>query len=107
MVVALQGHEIQMSRALGHCLLEEYGLISEPDVIRLQLEPRHCCLIAASDGVWDHLTPREAVQIVMEQMDNGLDAKSASRELTRYAVEAALANGEADNATAVVYFLDF
>jgi len=102
-------HEIGMSRALGHRLLTDYGLITTPEVSRLELEPRHCCLILASDGVWDHLSPREAVRLVMEEVDGGASAKEAAKELIHQAVAAGVESpqGEADNATAIVYILDF
>ena len=99
-----------MSRALGHRLLSaEHGLLTTPNVRRLKLEPRHCCLIVASDGVWDNLPAREAVRTVMQAVDNGASAEQAARELTSRAVSAACSAGKgggADNATAVVYILD-
>ena len=104
---ASQDHEINMSRALGHELLQHYGLIPEPDVTRVELGPETCCLIMATDGVWDYLSPREAVRLVMEVVEGGGSAAAAAEALAEDAVQLALDSGDqADNTTAVVFVFD-
>uniref|UniRef100_A0A061QQJ1 Protein phosphatase n=1 Tax=Tetraselmis sp. GSL018 TaxID=582737 RepID=A0A061QQJ1_9CHLO len=103
-----QGQEIATSRALGHHMLSNYGVIPTPEVEVLQLEPRHCCLIMASDGVWDHFSADEAVRAVMDSVDNGSNAQGAAEELASRAVELAKdsnGSGSADNTTAVVFLM--
>ncbi|CAG5128621.1 unnamed protein product [Candidula unifasciata] len=46
---------------------ETYVVSPEPDVSVLQLDPsKHRCIILASDGLWNMLTPEETVNIVMD-----------------------------------------
>ena len=42
-----------MTRALGHSMLSDFGVIWTPSVRLHRLAPNDCCLILASDGVWD------------------------------------------------------
>uniref|UniRef100_A0A7S1X3X9 PPM-type phosphatase domain-containing protein n=1 Tax=Tetraselmis chuii TaxID=63592 RepID=A0A7S1X3X9_9CHLO len=104
-----EGYEIGMTRALGHRMLTDYGLISEPEVTHVMLEPRHCCLILASDGVWPYVAPGEAVRLVMEEVDNGASAATAAEALVKYAVRMAIDSEDcnADNTTAAVFIFDF
>jgi len=106
-----QCHTVAMSRALGHRLLTvDHGLLTTPDVVRLHLQPHHCCLIVASDGVWESLSHDEAVEIVMTAVDRGASAQQAASQLVSRAVSAAFCieqnTGAADNTTAVVYLFD-
>lgn len=44
--------------------LERPLLIAEPSIISRKLRPQDLFLIFASDGLWDHLSDEEAVDIV-------------------------------------------
>ncbi len=48
-----QGYQLSMTRALGHSMLSDFGVIWAPSVRLHRLAPGDCCLILASDGVWD------------------------------------------------------
>ena len=48
-----QGFQLAMTRALGHKLLGEYGVIATPSVAIRTLQPEDVCLILASDGIWE------------------------------------------------------
>ncbi len=52
-----QGYQLSMTRALGHSMLSDFGVIWAPSVRLHRLAPGDCCLILASDGVWDVRTP--------------------------------------------------
>ncbi|GFO29692.1 protein phosphatase 1d [Plakobranchus ocellatus] len=46
---------------------ETYVVSPDPDVAVLPLDPtKHRCLILASDGLWNMLTPEESVNVVMD-----------------------------------------
>ena len=46
---------------------ETYVVSPDPDVAVLPLDPsKHRCLILASDGLWNMLTPEESVNMVMD-----------------------------------------
>ena len=52
-----QGYQLSMTRALGHSMLSDFGVIWTPSVRLHRLAPGDCCLILASDGVWDVRAP--------------------------------------------------
>ncbi|GAX81526.1 hypothetical protein CEUSTIGMA_g8954.t1 [Chlamydomonas eustigma] len=103
----LNGYELAVTRALGHKNLGSFGIISEPHIIVRDLEERHCCLVLASDGVWDVMTPMEAVQHVMSSAGQGRSAKEAAEALVQHAVQLGLSgrHAEQDNTSAAVVFL--
>ena len=59
-----------MTRALGHSLLADFGVVPTPAVAGLRaLDSSAACLVLASDGVWDAMSPAEAVRFVMHAVD--------------------------------------
>lgn len=44
---------LAVSRAFGDFEFKSRGLISEPDLVRIELKHIHKWLIVASDGLWD------------------------------------------------------
>eukprot|EP00416_Gambierdiscus_australes_P024749 CAMPEP_0171068810 /NCGR_PEP_ID=MMETSP0766_2-20121228/8785_1 /TAXON_ID=439317 /ORGANISM="Gambierdiscus australes, Strain CAWD 149" /LENGTH=391 /DNA_ID=CAMNT_0011525159 /DNA_START=105 /DNA_END=1280 /DNA_ORIENTATION=+ len=62
---------LNMSRCLGDLLgHQEAGCTSVPEVTERQLTPLDYCLLLCSDGVWEFITPQEAVQIVSKYGPN-------------------------------------
>lgn len=57
---------LAMSRALGDVLAHQVGVSSEPEHTVLDLDPTHKFMILASDGVWEFITSKEAVDIVAQ-----------------------------------------
>ncbi|THG21568.1 hypothetical protein TEA_007942 [Camellia sinensis var. sinensis] len=55
---------LAMARAFGDFCLKDFGLISVPDIYYHRLTERDEFIILASDGVWDVLSNKEAVDIV-------------------------------------------
>ncbi|KAK6263816.1 hypothetical protein SCA6_019250 [Theobroma cacao] len=55
---------LAMARAFGDFCLKDFGLISVPDVFYRCLTERDEFIILATDGVWDVLSNKEAVDIV-------------------------------------------
>ncbi|CAH8330169.1 unnamed protein product [Eruca vesicaria subsp. sativa] len=55
---------LAMARAFGDFCLKDYGLISVPDINYRRLTQGDQFIILASDGVWDVLSNKEAVDIV-------------------------------------------
>ncbi len=59
-----------MTRALGHSMLADYGVVPAPAVAGPRaLGSSAACLVLASDGVWDAMSPAEAVRFVMHAVD--------------------------------------
>ncbi|KAM7269103.1 hypothetical protein ACFE04_024600 [Oxalis oulophora] len=55
---------LAMARAFGDFCLKDFGLISVPDIFYRRLTERDEFIILATDGVWDVLSNKEAVDIV-------------------------------------------
>ncbi|KAL3643235.1 hypothetical protein CASFOL_014050 [Castilleja foliolosa] len=55
---------LAMARAFGDFCLKDFGLISIPDVYHHHVTERDEFVILATDGVWDVLSNKEAVDIV-------------------------------------------
>lgn len=51
--------------------LKMYGLSNEPDVRVVKITPQHRVMILATDGLWDVLTARQAVDIAMQARKEG------------------------------------
>ncbi|GLC73986.1 hypothetical protein PLESTF_001444800 [Pleodorina starrii] len=101
------GYELAVTRALGHKHMAQYGVLTEPHVVSLDTKPEDCCLVLASDGVWDVMDGREVVNRVMEAVREGKSAAQAAKMLVQEAVELGVNSpgGEADNTSAIVIML--
>ncbi|KAF5836988.1 phosphatase 2C-like domain-containing protein [Dunaliella salina] len=91
---------LAMSRALGDALAHQVGVSSEPDHSVVDLTEDDRFIILASDGVWEFITSKEAVDIVA-QCDG---AEEACRQLVDEAYQRWLVEeeGVVDDITAVV-----
>lgn len=102
-----QGFQIAVTRCLGHRILAEHGVIPDPSVVVMDCPEEACCLVVASDGVWDCLSPEDAVHHVMSQAEQGRTAAEAAASLTQVAVDAQLQLfGSADNTSVGVLYFD-
>jgi serine/threonine protein phosphatase PrpC len=100
---------LAMTRALGHKMMSDYGVIPTPTVTLRTLGPQDVCIIAASDGVWEGLDPEQAVREVCDSMAQGRDANSAAQALCTDAVKQVMAVDRrirADNTTAALIIFD-
>lgn len=55
---------LAMARAFGDFCLKDFGLISVPDVYYRQISEKDEFVVLATDGVWDVLSNKEAVDVV-------------------------------------------
>ncbi|KAL5735494.1 hypothetical protein ACOSP7_029966 [Xanthoceras sorbifolium] len=75
---------LAMARAFGDFCLKDFGLISVPDIYYRRLTERDEFIILATDGVWDVLSNKEAVDIVASAPSHA----TAARALVDCAVRA-------------------
>ncbi|XP_062079089.1 probable protein phosphatase 2C 18 [Humulus lupulus] len=75
---------LAMARAFGDFCLKDFGLISVPDVYYRHLTEKDEFIILATDGVWDVLSNKEAVEIVASAPSRA----TAARALVDCAVRA-------------------
>lgn len=99
-----QPMQLQYSRAFGGKDLKKYGLSSNPDISVLELDPRHRCIILASDGLWDIKTCDEAARLLLQARQEGLNP-------ARFLIDSALnqqrlKSKNSDNITVVGVFLN-
>ncbi|KAI8462570.1 MAG: phosphatase 2C-like domain-containing protein [Monoraphidium minutum] len=101
------GYQLSVTRALGHKHMESFGVLHQPSVMCVDLRPEDCCVVLASDGVWDVMDPREVVNRAMDALSGGAGARAAARQLVEDAVSLAQGapSGDADNTSAVVIAL--
>ncbi|XP_057535797.1 probable protein phosphatase 2C 48 [Amaranthus tricolor] len=93
-------------------------LRADPSISILKLQPEDRFLIFASDGLWDHLSNQEAVDIVYNYPRNGIARKlvkaalheAANKREMRYCdlkrIEAGIRRHFHDDITVIVVFLD-
>lgn len=74
------------------------GLIAIPHVESRELSEDDTFLILACDGLWDVLTPEDAVRMVKDHMDQGMDPQAIAETMTDWAY----ANGSTDNITVLL-----
>lgn len=58
---------LAMSRALGDTLGASVGVIAEPDILTMDVTPDVAFMILATDGVWEFISPQEAVDFVCQK----------------------------------------
>jgi len=104
---ALNAHTgLGMSRSLGDLSGHlSYGLSCEPELSERIVNPLDHVLILCSDGVWDHITPQEAVDIVCQFP--GHKASAAADRLASEAWDRFVKNEEGfiDDITVVLCYL--
>ena len=61
---------LAVSRAFGDTNLTAAGVIAEPEIHCQRITPADKFVILASDGVWDHVSSQEAVDIAAAHHDN-------------------------------------
>ena len=80
------GPGLAISRSMGDLNAERCGLISVPEVISHQIDPTvDKCLILASDGVWEFITPAAAVEIVNTCFEQNKTPEDACKLLIAHA----------------------
>ncbi|MQM07594.1 hypothetical protein Taro_040434 [Colocasia esculenta] len=96
---------LAMARAFGDFCLKDYGLISVPDISYRRLTERDEFIILATDGVWDVLSNKEAVDVVASAPTRS----TAARALVDTAVRSwrlKFPTSKVDDCAVVCLFLD-
>ncbi|EMS49236.1 putative protein phosphatase 2C 66 [Triticum urartu] len=96
---------LAMARAFGDFCLKDYGLISVPQISYRRLTEKDEFIILATDGVWDVLSNKEAIDIVAAAPSRA----TASRALVDCAVRSwrlKFPTSKSDDCAAVCLFLD-
>ncbi|XP_076900227.1 putative protein phosphatase 2C 66 [Bidens hawaiensis] len=96
---------LAMARAFGDFCLKDFGLISVPDIYYHRITDKDKFVVLATDGVWDVLSNKEAVDIV----DAAPSRSTAARALVDCATRAwrlKYPTSKNDDCAVVCLFLD-
>jgi len=95
---------LAMARSIGDAQVHGYGVIPEPTVTVGVALPPGGVVVVGSDGVWDQVSPQEAVAHVATAASG--DPEEAARSLVQEAQARWLqGGGDVDDASAVVVYL--
>ncbi|CAI9107759.1 OLC1v1007201C5 [Oldenlandia corymbosa var. corymbosa] len=105
--VARVNGQLAVSRAIGDVYFKSYGVVSLPEVNDWKpLSVNDSYLVAATDGVFEHLNPQEICDIFWEihmESNSSLEVTdSLSYSLADRVVDTAFSKGSVDNLAAVV-----
>ncbi|XAR58577.1 Phosphoprotein phosphatase [Bertholletia excelsa] len=105
--VARVNGRLAVSRAIGDVSFKSYGVISAPEVTDWQpLTSNDTYLVAASDGIFEKLSPQDVCDLLWESHSHDIMAselvESCSYSLAECIVKAALLQGSTDNLAAVI-----
>ncbi|CAK9058213.1 unnamed protein product [Durusdinium trenchii] len=77
---------LAMSRSMGDGCLKRYGVTAEPDIFDITDSWQSCTspgVIMGSDGLWDTVSPEEAVSTLSARYRSKRDVKAGLENLTR------------------------
>ncbi|XP_055641670.1 uncharacterized protein LOC129778653 [Toxorhynchites rutilus septentrionalis] len=112
---------LAVARSLGdlwsyNSVMNEFVVSPDPDVSVIEIDPKkYRCLIFGTDGLWNVMSPKNAVEIVQAtEMENvrialegGRDWKNPSKLLVDEALQRwSKSNMKADNTSVVIIMLD-
>ncbi|KAM0063666.1 putative protein-serine/threonine phosphatase [Helianthus debilis subsp. tardiflorus] len=96
---------LAMARAFGDFCLKDFGLISVPDIYYHRITDKDKFVVLATDGVWDVLSNKEAVDIVAAAPSRATAARALVDCATR-AWRFKYPTSKNDDCAAVCLFLD-
>ncbi|KAL4273055.1 hypothetical protein GQ457_13G018560 [Hibiscus cannabinus] len=97
---------LAMARAFGDFCLKDFGLISVPDVLYRRLTERDEFVILATDGIWDVLSNKEAIDIVASAPSRSTAARALVDCATR-AWRLKYPTSKNDDCAVVCLFLEY
>merc|ERR1719409_2037722 len=99
---------LNMSRAMGDIKgHNECGIVATPEVTQLDITPEHYVLLVCSDGVWEFITPQEALDFVGQRPPS--QAGETVEALTKMAWERWMKEEKGqvvDDITAILVYLN-
>jgi serine/threonine protein phosphatase PrpC len=87
---------LAVSRALGDMSLKS-AVISTPDVVELQLSPQDCCLLLATDGLWDFVDEHDVYKLLSSD-----SATHSMSNLAKLLADMAVDRGATDDISVVL-----
>ena len=96
-----------MSRSLGDTIAHSVGVISEPEIIKVNFVGNEKFIIIASDGIWEYIDSDECVNIIKDYYENNMDAVGGLNALIKEAFKRwKIEEDNIDDITAIVLFFE-
>ena len=96
-----------MSRSIGDTIAHNVGVISEPEIIKVDFVGSEKFIIIASDGIWEYIDSDECVNIIKDYYENNMDAVGGLNALVKEAFKRWKVEEEnIDDITAIVLFFE-
>ena len=98
---------LAMSRSIGDTIAHNVGVISEPEIIKVDFVGSEKFIIIASDGIWEYIDSDECVNIIKDYYENNMDAVGGLNALVKEAFKGWKVEEEnIDDITAIVLFFE-
>ena len=93
-------YQYAVGRSLEGPFATSKGIISDPDMTKIQAEPGSA-IVCATDGLWEVMDSKEVAHVVATVRSRGTNAGDAAKTICSMAIE----KGSSDNVSAVVVYL--
>ena len=97
---------LAMSRSIGDCMIHDFGVISEPEILEYSITSEDKFIVLASDGVWEFLSNQDVVNSVATGILNNDLNRSAKLLLGKAYQKWNSLNSSIDDITCIVIKLN-
>jgi serine/threonine protein phosphatase PrpC len=98
---------LAMSRSFGDQVVENIGVIADPEIYHLEVCPADAFIVLGSDGIWEFLSSDDVVQFVGRRKDQGESPQAVAEQLVQEAVRRWMAEESViDDTTCIVVYLE-
>ena len=98
---------LAMSRSIGDTIGHSVGVISEPEIIKVDFVGSEKFIVIASDGIWEYIDSDECVNIIKDYYENNMDAVGGLNALIKEAFKRwKIEEDNIDDITAIVLFFE-
>ena len=98
---------LAMSRSIGDSIAHNVGVISEPEIKKVNFIGTEKFIVIASDGIWEYIDSDECINIIKDYYENNMDAVGGLNALVKEAFKRwKIEDENIDDITAIVLFFE-
>ena len=98
---------LAMSRSIGDTIAHNVGVISEPEIKKINFIGTEKFIVIASDGIWEYIDSDECINIIKDYYENNMDAVGGLNALVKEAFKRwKIEDENIDDITAIVLFFE-
>ena len=98
---------LAMSRSIGDTIAHNVGVISEPEIKKINFTGTEKFIVIASDGIWEYIDSDECINIIKDYYENNMDAVGGLNALVKEAFKRwKIEDENIDDITAIVLFFE-